>query len=84
MWPLKARIETSAAGVPGDHISGASRNLPHHYEKIFERDLLRVLNARTPLEELVYLPQPEEESEGPGEEPQQSADETNSALANQT
>ena len=24
MWPLKARIETSAAGVPGDQISGAS------------------------------------------------------------
>jgi hypothetical protein len=38
------------------------------YEKIFERDLLRVLKARAPLEELVYPPQPEEESEGPGEE----------------
>jgi hypothetical protein len=61
-----------------------TRNLPHHYEKIFERDLLRVHNARTPLEALVYPPQPEEESEAPGEESQQSADETNSALANQT
>ena len=54
------------------------------YEKIFERDLLRVLNARTPLGESVYPPQPEEESEGPAEQPQQAADETNSALANQT
>jgi hypothetical protein len=54
------------------------------YEKIFERAPLRALNARTPLEELVYPPQPEEESEVLAEEPQQSADETNSALANQT
>lgn len=54
------------------------------YQKIFERDVLRVLNARTPLEELVYPPQPEEESEGPVEQPQPAADETNSALANQT
>jgi hypothetical protein len=54
------------------------------YEKIFESDLLRVLDARTPLEELVYPPQPEEEAEVLAEEPQQAADETNSALANQT
>jgi hypothetical protein len=31
------------------------------YEKIFERDLLRVLNARTPLEEFVFPPSPEED-----------------------
>jgi hypothetical protein len=47
-------------------------------------DDLRIFNDRTPLEELVYPPQPEEESEVLAEEPQQSADETNSALANQT
>jgi hypothetical protein len=55
------------------------------YEKIFERDLLRVLNARTPLEEFVYPPPLEEEPEVPVAVPaQQPTDETNSALANQT
>src|SRR5260370_24454116 len=31
------------------------------YEKFFERDLIKVLNARTPLEEFVFPPPPEEE-----------------------
>jgi hypothetical protein len=46
--------------------------------------IFSALKARTLLEEPVYPAQPEEESEVLAEGPQQSADETNSALANQT
>jgi len=38
------------------------------YEKFFERDLLKVLNARTPLEELVYPPPPPEPEAEPESE----------------
>jgi hypothetical protein len=52
------------------------------YEKAFERGLLRVLNARTPLEEFVLPPRLEEDLEV-GDERALSQT-TNSALANQT
>ena len=40
------------------------------YEKFFERDLLKVLNARTPLEEFVYPPPPPEPEAEPEAEPE--------------
>jgi len=40
------------------------------YEKFFQRDLLKVLNARTPLEEFVYPPPPPEPEAKPEAEPE--------------
>ncbi len=37
------------------------------YEKFFQRDLLKVLNTRTPLEEFVYPPPPAEPDPAPEE-----------------
>jgi hypothetical protein len=51
------------------------------YEKIFERDLLRVFNARTPL--ATRRSQRKNQRCWPNNR-RESADETNSALANQT
>jgi hypothetical protein len=50
------------------------------YEKIFERDLLRVLNARTPLEEFVFPPPQEEavqEEAAPEETPPEETNDEN-------
>jgi len=50
------------------------------YEKFFERDLIKVLNARTPLEEFVFPPPPEEEEK---EELRQSVPEQPASVADE-
>jgi hypothetical protein len=52
------------------------------YEKIFERDLIRVLNERTPLEEFVFPPLLEDELEDELEDDSDAEDDANAEDAN--